>query len=145
MGNRLRLSCGFVGEGASWHTEQGRTNVSCVPPSFGVLGNMARRAAGGGGGELSQKSQRVFSLVALTDSLGGLGTQQQLQPSHSSSSSRLTQRTAIRAVLLCCCFVNTQVWDLVKGFASRSLLYPKMPTALTLSMDGQTIITGASK
>lgn len=35
-----------------------------------------------------------------------------------------------------------QVWDLAKGFSSRSLLYPKMPTALTLSLDGQTIITG---
>lgn len=46
------------------------------------------------------------------------------------------------AVLLCCCCV--EVWDLNKGFSSRSLLYPKMPTALTLSMDGQTIITGQS-
>jgi hypothetical protein len=46
-------------------------------------------------------------------------------------------------MLLCCCG-HTQVWDLVKGFASRSLLYPKMPTALTFSMDGQTIITGVN-
>jgi hypothetical protein len=41
-----------------------------------------------------------------------------------------------------CCVL--QVWDLAKGFSKRGLLYPKMPTALTFSADGQTIITGVA-
>ncbi|KAF8066392.1 ATG16 [Scenedesmus sp. PABB004] len=35
-----------------------------------------------------------------------------------------------------------KVWDLVRGYASRSIPCTKMPTALTLSADGSTIITG---
>lgn len=37
-----------------------------------------------------------------------------------------------------------KVWDLHRGFAVRSLLCGKMPTALALSLDGSTILTGAS-
>jgi WD40 repeat protein len=37
-----------------------------------------------------------------------------------------------------------KVWDLARGFCVRSLPCSKMPTALALSLDGTTILTGGA-
>ena len=37
---------------------------------------------------------------------------------------------------------SIKLWDLQRGYASRSIPCAKMPNALCLSMDGATILTG---
>jgi hypothetical protein len=52
--------------------------------------------------------------------------------------------SATRAPCRCSPSRAHQVWDLVRGYAARSVPCAKMPTALTLTVDGQTLITGVA-